>query len=211
MEPSPDPDRALVLACQQGTDLAREEAFRELHDRHDALVRRICWRITGNASDALDAAQETFLLAFVGIGSFRFRARFARWLARVATCVALDHLRRRRPPRPFSELDRDSGQDQVEPCFALRADPHESAERRELRARVRRALRRLSPQLRDVLVLRYFEGFSNTEIERRLSIAAGSVKSRLHRAHGAPLWKSDFPREAERVRARPAAAGAGRS
>jgi RNA polymerase sigma-70 factor (ECF subfamily) len=61
-------------------------------------------------------------------------------------------------------------------------DPRFHAERREHDARVRHALRRLSPHLRQILVLRYFEGLSYEELASRLSIPIGSVRSRLHRA-----------------------------
>jgi RNA polymerase sigma-70 factor (ECF subfamily) len=198
-----DPDRAWVSACQELPEIDRAEAFRVLHQRHEARVRRICLRITGNASDALDATQETFLLAYRGIRSFRFRARLARWLYRIAAHVALGQRRARRAPSGLGALD------ELVPDHRSRTDPHVSAELRELRARVRRTVRRLSPPLREVLVLRHLRGLSYADIQARLAIPEGSVKSRLHRAQSARVWRASFPAEAAEERERlHAAAGA---
>ncbi len=182
MDSAPDPDFALVVACQQGAGSSGDEAFRTLHERHKETVHGICLRVTGDVHDALDAAQEAFLLASRGIGSFRYRSRFSRWLCRIALRVSFEHRRRRRPARPFSDLPESDldGLSQI-----ARTDPRRAAELRERRAQVRRALRRLSPHLRQILALRYFEQLSHDELASHLAIAGGSVKSRLHRAHAA--------------------------
>ena len=180
MRHSPDPDLALVLACQQAFDPGWEDAFRALHDRHKDLVHRICLRVTGDAHDALDAAQDAFLLAFRGIQGFRFRSRFSSWLCRIAVHASFEHLRRRRPGRELSDFPAEGLE-----LACPRQDPGTSAERRERRLRVRRALRRLSPHMRQILVLRYFEELSYAELGDRLAIAGGSVRSRLSRAHDA--------------------------
>lgn len=181
-----DPDHELVRLCLRGPEGARNEAFRILHDRHRARIERIAARITGNANDALDSTQDTFLTAFREIHSFRGESTFASWLNRIAVRASIDHLRRRHVARALShgeDLDLRPG---TEP------DPIDSAERREQRARVRLALRRLTHVRRQVLALRYLEGLSYAEIGTRLAIAVGSVRSRLHRAHADPIWSSSF-------------------
>lgn len=183
MEAVSDPDFALVRACQEDGAARWDDAFRALHDRHARTVLRTCLRVTGDVNDALDAAQEAFLLAFRGIRSFRFDARFSRWLCRIALRVSFEHLRNRRPTRRFSDLPEDELAALRRP--GPRADPRAAAELRERRVRVRRALRRLSPHLRQILSRRYFEDLSHEELARQLAIAGGSVKSRLHRAHAA--------------------------
>jgi RNA polymerase sigma-70 factor, ECF subfamily len=177
MEPSFDPDYALVAACQQG--LGAEDPFRALHDRHRAFVHHICLRITGDACEALDATQDAFLLAFRGIRAFRFRSRFSSWLGRIAAHASFERLRKLNPSFTFSDLGA--------PEFGgrRRADPPTFLEECERRIKVRRALRRLSPHLREILVLRYYEELSYQELTSRLGIARGSVCSRLHRAHEA--------------------------
>src|SRR5688572_27269831 len=179
MEPSFDPDHALVAACQQGMGACPEDPFRELHDRHRAFVHRICLRITGDASEALDAAQDAFLLAFRGIRAFRFRSRFSSWLGRIAAHASFERLRKLNPCFTFSDLGA--------PEFGgrRRADPPSFLEGYERSLEVRRALRRLSPHMQEILVLRYYEELSYQELASRLGIARGSVCSRLHRAHEA--------------------------
>jgi len=179
MEALHDPDHALVVACQQDPGLAFDDSFRRLHDRHKDIVHRVCLRITGDASEALDATQDAFLLAFRGIRGFRFASGFSRWLCCIAARASFDRLRRRRPLPVFSELDL------LDFECTLPGDPTGAAARSERRALVRRALRRLSPHLCEILVLRYFEGLSYEELASRLGIAIGSVRSRIHRAHAA--------------------------
>jgi RNA polymerase sigma-70 factor (ECF subfamily) len=182
MEPIVDPDAALVLACQQGDPPSWSEPFRVLHERHWDVVHRICLRITGDGQEALDAAQDAFLLAFRGLQGFRFQSRFSRWLFRIAAHASAEHWRKRDPLLDMEELD-------GERTCAPEDDPSSAAEKRDRRRRIRRAIHALPPHLREVLLLRYFENLTYPEIEARLGIAPGSVRSRLHRAHDALGWK----------------------
>ena len=174
-----DPDHALVAACQRGHAPSCGDPFRLLHDRHKDVVHRICLRITGDASEALDAAQDAFLLAFRGIPGFRFGSRFSGWLFQIAVRASFERLRRRRPPCPFSELEA------LEFECLRSAHPPTFAAKQERSARVRLAIRGLSPRQREIIGLRYFEGLSYGEVACRLAIPGGSVRSRLHRAHAA--------------------------
>lgn len=183
MKHTVDPDLDLVVACQQSAPPISSELFRLLHDRHKDIVHRICLRITGDAHDALDAAQDAFLLAYRGIRGFRFESRFSRWLCGIATHASIE-LWRRHDTHALSEREElDLGA-----ALGRSLDPCSAAEARERRRHIRRALCRLSPHLREILVLRYFEGLSYPELETRLGIARGSVRSRLHRAHSASSW-----------------------
>lgn len=150
-----------------------------LHERHKDVVHRICLRITGDANEALDAAQDAFLLAFRGIRGFQFGSRFSSWLCRIAVRASFERLRRRRRPRSFSELEALEFE-----CLRC-AHPPILAAVRERSVRVQLAIRRLPPRLREIIVLRYFEGLSYEELASRLVIAGGSVRSRLHRARAA--------------------------
>src|SRR5262245_37946447 len=125
METLHDPDHALVFTCLEGHLSSRDASFRVLHDRHKDLVHRICLRITGDTNEALDAAQDAFLLAFRGMRSLRFGARFSRWLCRIAARASFERLRHRRPHSLFSELE---GPEFESTC---RLDPRFYAERCE--------------------------------------------------------------------------------
>ncbi|MEM7305206.1 MAG: sigma-70 family RNA polymerase sigma factor [Planctomycetota bacterium] len=184
-----DPDHDLVLACQQGRPEALEGEFRRLYDRYKDRVYNVCYRITGNASDALDASQETFGILFRRIREFRFQSRFSSWVYRIAVNASID-LKRRASSRRLASLD--AVRDVVSPegsRFDVRDEhvemPANSASRRELEDEVQRAIERLSPKLQTITVLRYNQNLSYEELAETLSISIGTVKSRLSRAHEA--------------------------
>ena len=184
-----DPDQKLVLSCQESDSEALEAEFRELYERYKDRIYNVCYRITGNATDALDASQETFGILFRRIGEFRFQSRFSSWAYRIAVNASID-LKRRASSRRLASLDSarealssdgrqmDFRDDSVEM-------PFQTASRRELEREVQRAIDRLSPKLRAIIVLRYIESLTYEELSESLDISLGTVKSRLSRAHEA--------------------------
>jgi RNA polymerase sigma-70 factor (ECF subfamily) len=163
------PDRELVLAFQAGDD----DAFEHLYQRHRARVTAICHKMLGNRSDAEEAAQETFLKAFEALPRFNGRFQVGAWLARIATNVCIDHLRRRGRahlvalPADGDELRVEEG---PESAIAGR-DP-----------RVRRAIREIQPSHARALMMRNLEGLSHREIGERMAMGPAQVKALLHRA-----------------------------
>ena len=184
-----DPDRELVLRCQAATPSGLEGCFRELYDGYKDRVYNICYRITGNGNDALDAAQETFGILFRKIEGFRFQSKFSSWVYRIAVNASID-LKRRAANRRLPSLDQmaeSRGDDaiRVEPVDDRLKSPVEAAATVELEAEVQSAITRLSPKMRAITVLRYMQGLSYEEISITLGISLGTVKSRLARAHQA--------------------------
>ena len=185
---SADPDAQLILACQKGMPAALEGPFREIYERYKDRVYNVCYRITGNSTDALDASQETFGVLHRRIGEFRFQSRFSSWIYRIAVNASID-LRRRAKHRRLTSLDsiQDSGQQETR--FDIKDEkvemPVASASRKELEGEVQRAISRLSPKLQAVTVLRYIENLSYEQLAETLEISLGTVKSRLSRAHDA--------------------------
>lgn len=179
-----DPDRALVEACQAQGEQGFEGPFRELYEGYKDRVYSTCYRITGNPTDALDAAQETFATLYRRIDGFRFESRFSSWLFRIAVNASID-LKRRAASRPWASLDglRAMGDRGLDPVDEVTEAPTGYAERRELQVDVQRAIDRLSDKLRTITVLRYIQGLSYEEIAETLGISLGTVKSRLSRAH----------------------------
>lgn len=188
---SPDPDAKLIQACQQAPMTGLDGPFRELYELYKDRVYNVCYRITGNPSDALDAAQETFGILFRKIREFRFESKFSSWTYRIAVNASID-LRRRARARKLVSLD--TLQDVREssgPRAAGRFDPTDekvempihAASRHELEREVQRAILSLSPKLRTITVLRYIESLSYEQIAETLQISLGTVKSRLARAH----------------------------
>ena len=180
-----DPDAELVLSCQRMSATSLQGDYRRLYDRYKDRVYNVCFRITGNPSDALDASQETFGIVFRRIAEFRFESRFSSWVYRIAVNASID-VRRRARSRRLASLDalQDGNAQHYDPTD--RADmPSVSASRRELEDEVQRAISRLSPKLRAIIVLRYTQNLSYEEVSETLRISLGTVKSRLARAHEA--------------------------
>lgn len=151
-------------------------AFEELVRTYEAPVYRLAPRMCGGrAEDAQEVAQEAFLAAWRGLPRFRGQCRFSSWLYKLTANAAVDHLRREKR-RPAAVPLENAG----EP-----ADPHtpqEELERRELHRAVQQALDRLTPEHREVLLLRQMQGLSYQEIGAALSLEEGTVKSRISRA-----------------------------
>jgi RNA polymerase sigma-70 factor (ECF subfamily) len=181
-----DPDSELVLLCQQTSTTSLEGDYRRLYDRYKDRVYNVCFRITGNPSDALDASQETFGILFRRIREFRFESRFSSWVYRIAVNASID-VRRRSRARRLTSLE--SLEERSSFARDLRDEslemPSASASRRELEQAVQLAISRLSPKLRTIVVLRYVENLSYEEVAETLAISLGTVKSRLARAHEA--------------------------
>jgi RNA polymerase sigma-70 factor (ECF subfamily) len=184
-----DPDRELVQRCQVASPSGLEGCFRELYDGYKDRVYNVCYRITGNGNDALDAAQETFSILFRKIEGFRFQSKFSSWVYRIAVNASID-LKRRAANRRLASLDqlsdvRGDGSRRMDPVDDRAENPVEAAATVELEQEVQAAISRLSPKMRAITVLRYMQGLSYVEIANSLGISLGTVKSRLARAHQA--------------------------
>ena len=170
-------EKELVRAAQRGDDSAFEELVRTYEKRVYHLALRMC----GNVDDAYEVAQEAFLSAWKGMRFFRGDSSFSTWLYRLASNAAIDFHRRQR---------RQGGSDGVslddEDTFLEVADPapspHQQAERLELRDALARGLGALSPEHRQVLLLRELQGLTYEEIAAALELDLGTVKSRIARA-----------------------------
>jgi RNA polymerase sigma-70 factor, ECF subfamily len=177
-----DPDRE-VLARVAAGDV---EAFEPLVERHQERIVAVCQRLLGDREAARDAAQEVFLKAFRKAGDFEPRAQVSTWLYRIAVNHCLNLLRRRRLARfvPWSGGGAGGGEEEA-PAFDPpdeAADPETALAARLRWQRVRRAIDRLPPGQRAVLVLVRFEGLAYREAAEALGISLGAVESRLMRA-----------------------------
>ena len=160
------------------------EAFEALVTATEGSTYHHLLRMVGNAEDAKDLLQETYLSAYQGIGSFKGDAAFSTWVYRIATNHALMLLRKKNPdtvgldeiPIPtHEELKRRTITD-----WAL--DPKEAILRNEVRELLEHAIQNLPPNYRAVVVLRDVDGLSTTETAQIMGISEGAVKTRLHRA-----------------------------
>ncbi len=173
-------EEELIRLAAQGD----QDAFARLLEAHQGKVYGLTLRLTGSPEDAMELTQETFFNAWRGLPNFHAESKFSTWLYRLATNAAIDFLRRERRRRalPVVPLVADEEDDRALDIPDRRLDPQGEVERRELQAAIRRGLERLSPEHRQVLVLREFTGLSYAEIAQVLHLEEGTVKSRIARA-----------------------------
>ena len=171
-----DPDSQLVEQCMAGNEAAWEELVR-LHTRR---VYSVCFRFTGTATEAQDLTQEVFLRVFRTIKSFRSgEGSFSVWLNRLTRNLLIDHYRRTRQDRNTDSLDEQLPR--VEESTALTSRTDGMLAGREASELLQGALARLSPELRETVILRDVEELEYREIAQVLNVPEGTVKSRLNR------------------------------
>ena len=158
-------------------------AFETLVLAYEKNVYNIALRMTGNSEDASDMTQETFIKAYNSLQSFRGDSKFSVWLYRIATNVCLDFLRSksRRPTVSLSVEDNEGDEVQLDVADESQS-PELLLDRQMTRESVRRGLETLSPEYRQILLLREIQGLSYEEISQALGLEAGTVKSRIFRA-----------------------------
>lgn len=151
-------------------------AFTDLVERHRDRVYGVCLRVIGNAEDAADAAQETFVTVFRKLDQFRGDAQFTTWLHRVTVNTCYDLLRKRRRQPLLRSLPDDEGPlPEPGPPVADHADEvvgtHDAA----------LALAAVPVEFRIAVVLADIEDLPYDQIARVLDVPVGTVKSRVHR------------------------------
>lgn len=173
----------MELQEQQWVDAAREgdqESFSALVRLYEKRVFALTLRMCKNPEDAAEAAQEAFLAAWQGLKFFRGQSSFSTWLYRLASNACVDLLRRegRHQAAAGPSLnDEEIGLDAPDPA----PSPHQSLEQKELRALIDQGLQSLSPEHRQVLILRELHQLSYDEIADTLELDVGTVKSRISR------------------------------
>ena len=165
-------DTEVVERIRGGDD----EAFRLLVDRHSRALYRAAYRITGNAADADDVVQETFLRAYRALERFDARASFATWIHRIAINCSLDLIdsRKRRDNRHADE--------DVTAIAATTASPDRIVHGLEMQQAVAVAMERLTGNERTAFVLRHFEGMPLEEIGKVLGTQMNATKNTVFRA-----------------------------
>jgi RNA polymerase sigma-70 factor (ECF subfamily) len=141
---------------------------------HSARVYRLAYRLSGNAQDAEDLTQETFVRVFRSLADFS-PGTFEGWLHRITTNLFLDMVRRRQRIR-FDALPEDT-----ERLPGTSPSPEQVYSDTHLDPQIQAALDALSPEFRVAVVLCDIEGLTYEEIAATLGIKLGTVRSRIHR------------------------------
>ena len=172
-----EPDAQLVQECLRGDGASWEELVR----RHARRVFNLCYRFTGNPTDADDLSQEVFLRIYKTLPSYKASyGAFATWLTSVTRNLLVDHYRRTRRDRLTDSID-DESMPQLEEKHSAGRSPDKIAEAGELSAQIQEGLAQLSPELREAVILRDLQGFEYSEIQTVLQVPEGTVKSRINR------------------------------
>jgi len=175
-ERSLDPEQILVERCLGG----EESAWEEMAKAYTRRVYALCYRFTGSDSQAQDLTQDVFLRIFKNLKSFRAgEGSFTTWLTKLTRNLLIDHYRR-------TKLDRatDSIEDQLPVLEEVRTTFTRTdgiLAGREASEILQAGLQRLSPELREAVILRDLEEMEYREIARVLNVPEGTVKSRLNR------------------------------
>ncbi len=166
----------LVERCLAGDPSAWEQLVRAHHRR----VYILCYRFTGRSAEAEDLTQEVFLRVFRTLKSYRAdEGAFATWLTSVTRNLLIDHYRKARRDRVLEPLEDQLPLLEEKAAPASRTDSLTSG--REAGEVLQQALARLSPDLREAVILRDLQEMEYREIAKVLGVPEGTVKSRINR------------------------------
>ena len=159
--------------------------FARLVDAYSGPLYRLALKMLGNATDAEDALQNTFLKAFQHVDQFEGRSSLSTWLYRIASNEALMQLRKQRPETTFSDMSAEDEEDQNYDPVQITdwpSLPEEELLSAEAHTALDRAIEHLPEKLRIVFVLRDIEDLSIQETSQVLGLSETAVKTRLLRA-----------------------------
>jgi RNA polymerase sigma-70 factor (ECF subfamily) len=174
---------SLIRRCRAGDTVA----WAELVHLYNRRVYNICYRFCGSASDAQDLTQDVFLKLYRSLESYDdSRGSFMTWLAAMTRNLLVDHFRRTRQQRLTDSLDSSASDEEDAPRPAeqladARPSPDAVVQSRQTQLMVQRALEKLSPDLREAVILRDLQDMDYREIAQALRLPEGTVKSRINR------------------------------
>jgi RNA polymerase sigma factor (sigma-70 family) len=174
----------LLRRCLSGDAAAWEDIVR----RYQRRIYNICYRFAGSAEDADDLTQEVFIKMYKTLNSYDVeRGAFLTWVTTITRNLLVDHFRKGKHDRLTDSLDATPAQEedgrslgeQIEDKST--ASPAEQVRSREAGEAVHEALQKLSPELREAVILRDLQDMDYKEIAGVLKVPEGTVKSRINR------------------------------
>ncbi len=173
----------LVRRCVAGDAVAWEEIVQ----RYNRRIYNICYRFAGSADDAQDLTQEVFIKMYRTLSSYDLeKGAFMTWVTTVTRNLLVDHFRKKKQDRMTDSLD--AAPTEHEDAMPLSeqipdkgAAPDSRVQARETSQMVHQALQKLSPDLREAVVLRDLQDMDYREIAVVLKVPEGTVKSRINR------------------------------
>jgi RNA polymerase sigma-70 factor, ECF subfamily len=173
----------LVRRCLAGDNSAWEEIVRA----HNRRIYNLCYRFTNSAEDAQDLTQDVFIRVYRTLASYDVqKGAFITWLTTLTRNLLVDHFRRSKQERVTDSIDAKLGEEEDSLSLSDRLqDPGPSPDARlagkETQKLVQQALARISPDLREAVILRDLQDLDYKEIAQVLRVPEGTVKSRINR------------------------------
>ena len=173
----------LVRRCIGGDAAAWEEIVQRYHRR----IYNICYRFAGSGDDAQDLTQEVFIKMYRTLNSYDVeRGAFMTWVTTMTRNLLVDHFRKTKQDRVTDSLDTATSEHEdamplSEQIQDTGAAPDVRVQKRETGETVHRALQKLSPELREAVILRDLQDMDYKDIAQVLKVPEGTVKSRINR------------------------------
>lgn len=175
--------KRLIKAIKKEDD---QDAFAELVDLYKDKVYQIAYRMTGNAYEAQDVAQEAFLRAYANLESYDESRKFSTWLFRITTNLCIDRLRKKKPDYSLdAEIKGTEGLSGYSQLSSEDILPEEQVVAFEMQEWVQAEIAKLPPKYRSAIILRYIEDLSIKEIGEILDLPDNTVKTHIHRGREA--------------------------
>ena len=173
----------LVRRCVSGDAAAWEEIVQRYHRR----IYNVCYRFAGDSENAQDLTQEVFIKMYRTLNTYDSgKGAFMTWVTTITRNLLVDHFRKSKGDRITDSLDSaPSEHEDAQPLSEQIADgglpPDAAVQGREMREMVHLALQKLSPELREAVILRDLQDMDYREIATALRVPEGTVKSRINR------------------------------
>ena len=169
----------IIRLAGEGDRSAFEQIVLEYQKKIYSTVLRMC----GNADDAFDLTQEVFIRVYNSLSGFRGQSSFTTWLYRICANICIDYGRKKSRQPLSMTIDSDDTEENTEYAVPDESfSPERIFEQKEIRRAVEEGLLQLSPEHRQILVLREIDQLSYEEIAAVLHIEIGTVRSRISRA-----------------------------
>jgi len=184
------PGVSLNLPGQIDAELARrsitgdEDSFALLVKRYQRPLVNFIARMIGDVETALDLSQEVFIKIYCALDRFDPKYRFSTWAYRIAMNVAIDYMRRRSPLTTSLDAAIESDDSSFERQYSqVENSLDQELVNKERSEQIRHVISRLPLRYRQLIVLRYIDDLSYSEIAEATRLPLGTVKNRLFRAH----------------------------
>ena len=177
-------EKELIKKAKEG----HIESFENLIEAHEKRVYNISLKMLKNEQDAFDAAQDTFLKAFKYISKFKEESSFSTWIYRIAVNVCLDIIKKKKETQNQISIEQQITLKDNEITLQFEDEKQNVLEdviKAERKEALYKAIEKLKPDQKKMIILRDIEGFSYEEISKITGITTGTVKSKINRARNA--------------------------